>query len=126
MKYLISISFLLAFFSACNNKVADPADQGQGHDHGAMAILQFSDGMELFAETDQLVEGHGVNIRAHLTFLENYAPAKNGILYARISQENAKPDWEPLELVQDGIFTGAVSPRSREAAISNSCMRRTN
>ncbi len=82
----------------------------QAHDHGAILILLFEDNMELFAEADRLFAGHEVDIRAHLTFLEEYSPAEKGILYTRIVQGQDVPDWEPLELAHPGVFTGVVKP----------------
>jgi len=96
---------------ACNNTVEYPVAGGHGHDHGAIAILLFAGDMELFAETDQLYAEHGVDIRAHLTFLEGYTPAENGILYARVIKGQKDADWEPLEMEKPGIFVGSIVPQ---------------
>ncbi len=117
MKYITSILFILIFLASCNTSSNDEGDQAAAHDHGAIAILLFEGEMELFAETDQLYAGHGVDVRAHLTFLDDYSPASEGILYARIVQDQHRPDWEPIELAQAGIFTGSGSPK--HAGMSN-------
>lgn len=112
MRHITSILFFLIFVISCQNP--DNAEEAavQAHDHGSIGILVFEGGMELFAETDQLYARHGVEIRAHLTFLEDYSPAQNGILYARIVQDEKDPDWVALELAQPGIYTGTTSPDS--------------
>jgi len=112
MKFITSILFFLIFAIACQNPDNAEDAVAHAHDHGSIGILVFEEGMELFAETDQLYVGHGVDIRAHLTFLEDYKPANKGILYARIVQEENNPDWVPLELAQPGIYTGSTSPES--------------
>jgi len=110
MKVFTLIVIYLIMMVSCHktDNEAQNQDAAGGHDHGELAILSFQDGMELFAETDQLYAGHGVSIRAHLTFLDSYRPAEQGILYSRIVQGNNVPDWLPLELAQAGIFTGDI------------------
>lgn len=116
MKSLTSILFFLILLASCNNTAEVQEAAADAHDHGAIFILQFERNMELFAEADQLYAGHGVEVRAHLTFLEDYSPAKNGILYARLVQGANTPDWEPLELEKPGIFIGSLIPDDESAA----------
>jgi len=119
MKKLFIVLIFIGFIVACQNAKNDEAtaDPGKGHDHGALPILLFSDGMELFAEADQLFEQHEVEIRAHLTFLKDYSPAKKGQFYARISKDQIIPLWIRFELTQPGIFTGIVRPEVSGDAI---------
>lgn len=112
MKNLISFLFILICLSACNSPDVTNNDKPASHDHGTISILLFQDSLELFAEVDQLFAGHDIAIRAHLSFLENYSPAENGILYARVLQGGQSAEWEPLELAQPGIFTGTVRPEA--------------
>lgn len=102
----------MGLFVSCQNAKPDEAsaDTGHGDDHGSLPVLLFSDGMEMFAETDQLFEQQEVDIRAHLTFLNDYSPATKGNFYARITQGQNIPSWTLLELAQAGIFTGIVKP----------------
>jgi len=115
MKYITLVFFYLTLMVSCNQTDHDhdaEAQEVDTHDHGSLGILVFEKNMELFAETDQLFVGHEVEIRAHLTFLEDYSPAKNGILHVRIIQDGNNPEWVELKLAQAGIFTGSVSPEN--------------
>lgn len=114
MKNLIIILLFFGSMLGCQNAKPDEvvADDGHGHDHGSLPILIFSGNMELFAEADELFQDHDVEIRAHLTFLDDYSPAEKGNLYARISQGRNIPSWKLLELAQPGIYTGLVIPKA--------------
>ena len=110
MKKILTSFLVLMHLIACqqNTNIDDTA--APAHDHGSLPVLIFNDGMELFAEADQLFESHEVKIRAHLTFLEGYLPAKNGDFYARLAKSGTDSKWIPLKLSQPGIFVGNVTP----------------
>ncbi len=112
MKFITPILFFLIFAISCQNPDNNEEAPVQAHDHGSIGILIFEQDMELFAETDQLFAGHEVEIRAHLTFLEDYSPAQRGILYARIVQDESNPEWVELKLAHPGIYTGSVIPEN--------------
>ena len=110
MRYFIAILSVSIGILSCSNPDRQPKETAVEHDHGAVPILIFQEDMELFAEADQLVVGDTVNLRAHLTFLENYSPAHLGNLSVRLVQNQPPDEWKTLDLAQAGIFTGFLIP----------------
>lgn len=114
MKHFIRLFLLLGFLTACQyaNHESSPATH-EDHEEEALPIHVFADGMEIFAESGQLVAGEEVAMRAHLTILENYAPVASGTLSFRLRQSGSEGSWQELDFLKAGIFTGSfVVPKA--------------
>ena len=87
--YFVGVMGVALLLAACSGHTekdghVGESEEHQHHDEIHQQIIQYTDGYELFAETEPLVVNEEVSILAHLTGLSDFKPLKDESLAAEL------------------------------------------
>ncbi|MBU0509288.1 hypothetical protein KKH27_10675 [bacterium] len=115
MKHIFSILSLLiglAMLIGCGHKDPSHAEAEQGHDHVCgMAVTEWQDSLELFAEWPHFVAGESSEAVLHFTDLRTFEPATDGPLTVNWKRNNQVIKSDRADRVaRTGIFLMSLTP----------------
>lgn len=104
--YVLSLSILLV---ACNQTAKQTAD---AHAHDAkLQLTEYSDSMELFAESDPFAVGKNAGILAHFSWLEDFKPLESGDVTVSLIIGNKGIKQTLSKPVRPGIYRFEIQPQ---------------
>lgn len=97
LKYMIPLVLTLLFAAGCARKEAahEEDGHGHGHGHGGVAVTEWQDSLELFAEWPSFVVGRASEAVLHFTDLRTFEPAIDGPLEVSWVQNGSTLKTEP-------------------------------
>lgn len=113
MKRIIFFNLILVFaLIACNK--AETESVGQGHDHSSedikLYITEYTDQLELFAESDPFVKGNTSEILAHFTTISDFKALAKASVTASLIIGKDGIRQTISEPVNTGIYKFALQP----------------
>ncbi|WP_258808105.1 efflux RND transporter periplasmic adaptor subunit [Pseudidiomarina sp. CB1] len=103
--------FVVALLAACSP--TDEAAHGHAHDEAEpLVYTHYTEATELFVEFPPLQQGKDARFLAHFTYLDKFAPVKNGTVDVELRQQGElKARFRVKSPTRDGLFTPVVRPR---------------
>lgn len=117
-RYLLTV-FAAVALAACgvHNEADHGHDHGDGaHGHGAAeaqswAVTAWGEHFGLFPEVDALVAGGTANAHVHVTILDGFKPATDGLVVIVLKSASGQEErFSSTTAVRPGIFNVAVQP----------------